>query len=77
MDATKLIGAAILIPAVATLAWRFNRTPKPRELKFGRVEVTVKPRRRWDKPMIATIATTLLGGTILALERAGMLPGQH
>ncbi len=77
MDATKVIGLSLVIPAAAVLAWRFRHTPKSRALKLGRVELKLKPQKRYDIPTLASIATTAVGGGLLALERSGLLAKKH
>ncbi|MBI2214735.1 MAG: hypothetical protein HYU52_13905 [Acidobacteria bacterium] len=77
MDVTKIVAASLLVPAAAAIAWRIRRAPKSRELHLGRVEVKLKPATRFDKPLIASIATTVVAGGILALERAGLIPLKH
>jgi len=77
MDATKIVGLSLLIPAAAMLAWRVRHTQKSREVRLGRVEIKVRPPRRFDAPMLASIATTVIGGGMLALERSGLLAHKH
>lgn len=77
MDTAKIMGLSLLVPAAAILAWRFRHMSKPREMKLGRVEVKLRPKKRFDIPMLATIATTAVGGGILALERSGLLTHKH
>lgn len=73
MDATRIVGLSLLIPSAAVLAWGIRHRQKSRELKLGRVELKVRPPARSYSPMLASIATSVIGGGILALERKGIL----
>ena len=73
MHPAKIVAASLIVPAAAAVAWRSRRASRSRILNPARFGLSVSRRKRLTTPLVATIATGLLAGGVIAMERAGIL----
>ena len=67
MNATKMLGIALLIAGVLGLVYGgFSYTKDSTALKLGPIELTVKEKQSVNIPLWAGIASIVAGGILLA-----------
>lgn len=67
MNATKMLGIALLIAGVLGLIYGgFSYTKDTTALKLGPIELTVKEKQSVNIPLWAGIASIVAGGVLLA-----------
>ena len=77
MHPAKIVAASLLVPAAAAVAWRSRRGSGPRITRSVRRGLSLSRHKRLATPLVATLATGLLAGGIIAMERAGLLSRKH
>lgn len=72
MNATKLLGVALLVAGVLGLVYGgFSYTKDTTAVKLGPIELTVKEKQSVNIPLWAGIASIVAGGALLALGGKG------
>lgn len=72
MNATKMLGIALLIAGVLGLVYGgFSYTKDTTAVKLGPIELTVKEKQSVNIPLWAGIAAIVAGGVLLALGGKG------
>ena len=72
MNATKLLGIALLVAGVLGLIYGgFSYTKDTTAVKLGPIELTVKEKQSVNIPLWAGIASVVAGGFLLAFGGKG------
>ena len=72
MNATKLLGMALLVAGVLGLVYGgFSYTNDTTAVKLGPIELTVKEKQSVNIPLWAGIASIAVGGLLLAMGGKG------